>query len=41
MEYTLITNSGKVLSFHVEAAAKIFLAVYGGTMICNSIINIQ
>lgn len=36
MEYTLITPSGKVLSFHVEAVAQIFLAIYGGTVVENT-----
>jgi hypothetical protein len=33
MRYTLITPTGKVYTFHLQAVAETYLAAYGGTLI--------
>lgn len=38
MKYTLITKTGKVYTFYVQALAETYLGAYGGTLINSSIL---
>ena len=37
MEYTLITNDGKVLVFNLLSCAELFKRAYGGNIVTNEI----
>lgn len=37
MQYTLITNSGKIYTFFLEAVAKTYLQAYGGVLVDNTV----
>lgn len=39
MQYTLITNAGRVYTFYVLAVAQTYLQAYGGTLIDNSVVQ--
>lgn len=39
MQYTLITGSGKVLTFTVKAAAEIWKQAYGGVVFTQQILE--
>ena len=39
MQYTLITNAGRVYTFYVLAVAQIYLQAYGGTLFDNSVVQ--
>lgn len=38
MNYTVITASGKVMTFFVKAVAETFVAAYGGVLVTNEIL---
>ena len=38
MTYTVITKTGRVLVFTVQACAEIYVSAYGGVMITNEIV---
>lgn len=38
MRYTLITATGRVYTFYVQAVAETYLQAYGGTLITNDIL---
>jgi hypothetical protein len=38
MPYTLITATGRVYTFYILAAAKIFLKAYGGTLVTDNVL---
>jgi hypothetical protein len=39
MQYTLITNAGRVYTFYVLAVAETYLQAYGGTLFDNSVVQ--
>ena len=39
MQYTLITRSGKVLTFTIKAAAEIWQQAYGGVVFTQQILE--
>ena len=39
MEYTVITKTGKVMTFFIKAVAETFVTAYGGVMIDNSVVT--
>lgn len=42
MKFTLITNSGKLYTFYVQAVAETYQLAYGGTLITADILsNVQ
>ena len=38
MQYTLITKTGKIMQFYVQAAAEMYQAVHGGVVISQQIL---
>lgn len=38
MNYTLITKTGRVYTFYVQAVAETYLQAYGGTLVTNDIL---
>ena len=38
MQYTLITKTGKVYTFYVQAVALTYQQAYGGQLFCNDIL---
>ena len=39
MQYTLITNAGRVYTFYIKAAAECYQQAYGGVLVTNEVIN--
>jgi type IV secretory pathway VirB9-like protein len=39
MQYTLITNQGRIYSFYLEATALCFQQAYGGVIFSQEILN--
>lgn len=37
MQYTLITKSGKILTFFIKATAELYQQIYGGVVITQQI----
>jgi hypothetical protein len=37
MKYTLITPTGKIYTFHIQALAQTYLGAYGGTLVDASV----
>jgi hypothetical protein len=38
MQYTLITKTGKVMQFYIQATAEMYQAVHGGVVISQQIL---
>lgn len=39
MKYTLITPTGKIYTFYIQALAETYLGAYGGTLVDASVIT--
>lgn len=39
MAYTLITGTGKIMQFYVQAVAELYCTVYGGVVISQQILD--
>ena len=39
MRYTLITGNGKVYTFYIQSVALTYQQAYGGTLVCNEVLN--
>ncbi len=41
MDYTLITSTGKVMTFYIRACAECYQKIYGGVVITSSILDTE
>ena len=39
MEYTLITNTGRVMQFYIKSVAELYLSLNGGVLVTKDILN--
>jgi hypothetical protein len=39
MDYTLITASGKVMTFYIERCAQVYQSIYGGVIVTSAVLD--
>jgi hypothetical protein len=39
VKYTLITKTGRIYTFYIQALAQTFQAAYGGTLITDTVVE--